>query len=148
MEESARQLLSFAADAQAGQQLFESVGCNICHVESITTAVAGTPINGGMFTVQDAVANMIIDPFSDYLLHDIGTGDRIVQAGPQDTANKLRTAPLWGLRVKSRYMHNLASMTLGLTITRHKGEARGVTQQFKALTATQQQQVIAFLKSL
>jgi CxxC motif-containing protein (DUF1111 family) len=136
------------ADAQAGQQLFESVGCNICHVESITTAAAGTPINGGIFTVQDAAANMIIHPFSDYLLHDIGTGDGIVQAGPQDTANKLRTAPLWGLRVKSRYMHDLASMTLELAIARHKGEARGVTQQFKALTATQQQQVIVFLKSL
>lgn len=40
----------------------------------------------------------IIHPFSDFLLHDVGTEDGIVQDGPQGTANKLGTAPLWGLR--------------------------------------------------
>jgi CxxC motif-containing protein (DUF1111 family) len=140
--------IAATADAQAGQKLFESVGCNICHVESITTAPVGTPINGGAYIVQAALANTTIHPFGDYLLHDIGTGDGIVQAGPQDTANKMRTAPLWGLRTKSRYMHDLASLTLQEAIERHQGEAREVTHKFKALTATQQQQIIAFLNSL
>jgi hypothetical protein len=45
------------------------------------------------------------------LLHQIGTGDGIVQVGPEDTAAKLRTAPLWGQRTKSRFMHDLASLT-------------------------------------
>ena len=48
-----------------------------------------------MFTVSEAPGNKIIHPYSDFLLHDIETGDGIVQAGPQDPANKLRTAPLW-----------------------------------------------------
>jgi CxxC motif-containing protein (DUF1111 family) len=102
----------------------------------------------GEHTVQAALANTTIHPFGDYLLHDIGTGDGIVQAGPQDTANKMRTAPLWGLRAKSRYMHDLASLTLQEAIERHQGEAREVTHKFKALTATQEQQIIAFLNSL
>jgi len=45
-------------------------------------------------------------------------------------------------------MHDLASLTLENAINRHKGEARQVTHAFKALTATEQQQVITFLKSL
>jgi CxxC motif-containing protein (DUF1111 family) len=118
--------LASSSDAQAGQALFESVGCNICHVESITTSPAVTAINGGMFMVDAALGSRVIHPFGDYLLHDVGSGDGIVQAGPQDTANKLRTAPLWGLRTKSRYMHDLASLTLQDAIARHKGEARGV----------------------
>jgi CxxC motif-containing protein (DUF1111 family) len=141
-------IIAATADAQAGQKLFESVGCNVCHVESITTAPVGTPINGGAYTVQEALANTTIHPFGDYLLHDIGTGDGIVQAGPQDTADKMRTAPLWGLRTKSRYMHDLASLTLQAAIERRLGEAREVIHKFKALTATQQQQIITFLNSL
>jgi CxxC motif-containing protein (DUF1111 family) len=140
--------LAASADAQAGQKMFESVGCNICHVESITTAPEGTSVDGGTYTVSAALANKVIHPFGDYLLHDVGTGDGIVQTPPQDTAEKLRTAPLWGLRTKSRYMHDLASLTLENAINRHKGEARQVTNAFKALTATEQQQVITFLKSL
>jgi CxxC motif-containing protein (DUF1111 family) len=141
-------VLAATPDAQAGQKLFESVGCNICHVESITTAPEGSVINGGTLMVNAALANKVIHPFGDFLLHDIGTGDGIVQAGPQDTARKLRTSPLWGLRTKSRYMHDLTSLTLENAIGRHKGEARDVAHQFQALTSTQKQQVIAFLKSL
>ena len=140
--------LAATANAIAGQALFESVGCNTCHVESITTAAAGASINGGAYTVPPALGNKVIHPFGDYLLHDIGTGDGIVQNPPQDTAEKMRTAPLWGLHIKSRYMHDLTSLTLDAAIARHKGEARGVTHSFNALTATQQQQIITFLKSL
>src|ERR1700721_144341 len=88
--------------ALTGQHLFRQVGCGVCHVQTITTAPPGTVIDGGMFRVQDALGDRIIHPFSDFLLHDIGTGDGIVQVGPLDTANKLRTAPLWGLRKKAR----------------------------------------------
>lgn len=140
--------LAATPDAQAGQKLFESVGCAICHVESMTTAPASTPVNGGMFLVPDALGKKIFHPFGDFLLHDIGTGDGIVQVGPQDTADKLRTAPLWGLRTKSRFMHDLSSLTLEDAIGRHRGEARHVTHQFHALPAVQRDQVITFLKSL
>ena len=66
----------------------------------------------GLFTVPEALGDKVIHPFGDYLLHDIGTGDGIVQVGPQDTANKLRTVPLWGLRTKARFMHDLGSLSL------------------------------------
>lgn len=140
--------LAAANDAVAGQKMFESIGCNICHVESFTTLPAGSPIDGGQFTVPDALGNRVIHPFSDFLLHDVGTGDGIYQAGPMDTVNKMRTAPLWGLRVKSRFMHDFASQTLQAAILRHKGEALHVTRSFKDLTLTQQQQLITFLNSL
>jgi CxxC motif-containing protein (DUF1111 family) len=141
-------VLGATSDAQAGQQVFEQIGCNICHVESITTAPAGTVLNGGTFTVPDALGNKIIHPFSDFLLHDVGTGDGIVQAGPQDTAAKLRTAPLWGLRMKARFLHDLSSLTLETAIRRHRGEALEVEMRFRNLTASEKQQLIAFLKSL
>jgi len=140
--------LAATADAQAGQRLFEQVGCSICHVESITTAPVGTAVDGGTFIVPDALANKVIHPFSDFLLHDIGTGDGIVQAGPQDTAEKLRTVPLWGLRMKARFMHDLASLTLEAAIQRHGGEAKHVEHRFRNLTNGEKQQLITFLKSL
>ena len=62
--------------------------------------------------------------------------------------NKLRTAPLWGVRMKARFMHDLASPTLEDAIQRHTGEARHVTHRFEKLTAVEKQQLITFLKSL
>jgi len=140
--------LAATADAQAGQALFEKIRCNTCHVETITTAPAGTVINGGAFSVPDALGNKIIHPFSDFLLHDIETGDGIVQAGPQDTANKLRTAALWGLRMRPRFMHDLKSLSLADAIERHQGEAAQVERRFDQLSPTEKQQIVTFLNSL
>jgi CxxC motif-containing protein (DUF1111 family) len=140
--------LAATPDAQAGNQLFDEIGCNICHVETMLTAPVGTVINGGTYTVGPALGNKLIHPFGDFLLHDIGTGDGIVQAGPADTANKLRTAPLWGLHIRSRFMHDLDSLTLEEAIRRHRGEAQHVSARFRALSAGQQQQLLTFLRSL
>lgn len=134
--------------AQQGQQLFNSIGCNICHVASITTAPPGTVINGGAFTVPAALGNKIIHPYSDFLLHDVGTGDGIVQNGPADTANKLRTPPLWGLRTRSRMMHDLASTTRNNAILRHSNEAIQVIYNYQNLSTTQKNNLITFLNSL
>lgn len=140
--------LAATADAQKGQHLFEGIRCSTCHVESITTAPAGTIVDGGTFTIPEALGNKVIHPFSDFLLHDVGTGDGIIQGGPPDTANKLRTSPLWGLRTKSRYMHDLKSLTLENAITRHRGEAQEVSERFHKLTPKEQQQLLTFLNSL
>src|SRR6201981_1559124 len=140
--------LAATAASQAGERLFETIGCSTCHVSTIVNAPPGTVINGGTFAVPAALGNKIIHPYGDFLLHDIGTGDGIVQAGPQDTANKLRTAPLWGLRTRPRFMHDHASLTLESAIERHKGEAEDVTERFFDLTAAQQQQLLPFLNSL
>jgi CxxC motif-containing protein (DUF1111 family) len=140
--------LAVTAAARAGHAIFEKIRCNTCHVETITTAPAGTVINGGAFSVPDALGNKIIHPFGDFLLHDIETGDGIVQAGPQDTANKLRTAALWGLRMRPRYMHDLKSLTLENAIERHQGEAEHVERRFDELSPTEKQQLFTFLNSL
>jgi len=140
--------LAATSDALAGQTLFEKIRCNTCHVETLVTAATGTMINGGTFAVPDALGNKIIHPFSDFLLHDIETGDGIVQAGPQDTANKLRTAALWGLRMRPRFMHDLRSLTLADAIERHQGEATHVERRFDQLSQAEKQQLFTFLNSL
>jgi len=142
------EVLAATADARDGQDLFKRVGCATCHVASITTAPAGTVIDGGMFTVPEALGNKIIHPYGDFLLHDVGTGDGIVQVGPQDTANKLRTAPLWGLRTKARFMHDLQSLSLEDAIERHKGEASDAEKRFDELAPREHAALIAFLNSL
>jgi CxxC motif-containing protein (DUF1111 family) len=141
-------VLANTASARSGEQLFARIGCSTCHVASITTAAPGTMINGGTFVVPDSLGNKIIHPYSDFLLHDIETGDGIVQAGPQDTANKLRTAPLWGLRMRPRFMHDLRSLTLQDAIERHEGEAEHVIRRFRDLPQDEKQQIVSFLESL
>jgi len=139
---------AISADANAGSTLFNQIGCNICHTASITTSVAGTVINGGAFTIPAALGNKIIHPYSDFLLHDIGTGDGIVQNGGQSTRNKLRTQPLWGVRTHPRHMHDGATLTFNESILRHAGEATGVINNYRGLSTTQQNQLITFLQSL
>jgi CxxC motif-containing protein (DUF1111 family) len=140
--------LAATPDAIAGEFLFTSIGCATCHVPTMTTDRPGTKINGGQYTVPEALGNKIIHPFGDFLLHDVGTGDGIVQVGPQDTANKLRTPALWGLHIKSRFMHDLGSLTPDDAIRRHAGEARGVISRFNGLSSQEQQQLVTFLRSL
>lgn len=141
-------VLLATSDAQAGQQLFSAIGCNICHVTSITTAPAGTVINGGAFTVPAVLGNKVIHPYSDFLLHNVGTGDGIVQDGPADTANKMRTAPLWGVRTRDRLMHDGESLTRNDAILRHGGEANFVINNYRSLSTNQKNQLITFLNSL
>jgi CxxC motif-containing protein (DUF1111 family) len=140
--------LAATSDAITGSNLFNSIGCNICHVTSITTSPTGTVINGGAFTVPAALGNKIIHPYSDFLLHNVGTGDGIVQNGGQATANKLRTMPLWGGRTRVRLMHDLQTFTRNEAILRHAGEATGVINNYRALSTTQKNQLITFLQSL
>lgn len=140
--------LAATPDALVGHAIFKRVGCSTCHVESIQTAAAGTVVNGGTFTIPEALGNKIIHPFGDFLLHDIGTGDGIIQGGPADTATKLRTSPLWGLRTKSRFMHDLKSLSIEAAIARHKGEASEARGDFDSLSSKEQKQLLTFLNSL
>jgi len=140
--------LAATPDAQAGSQLFDQVGCNICHVRNITTAPSGTVINRGAFTVPPELGNKLIHPFGDFLLHNVGTGDGIVQNGGQSTRNKVRTAPLWGMRTRGRLMHDGEMLNRNETILRHAGEATGVINNYRSLTTAQKNQLIVFLNSL
>lgn len=139
--------LAATADAIAGQQLFSSIGCAQCHTPTIQTAPPGTLINGGAFTVPPALGDKIIHPYSDFLLHDVGTGDGIVQ-GSSATRNRMRTPPLWGMRTRVRLMHDGESLTRDGAITRHGGQATSIINSYKALNTTQKNQLITFLNSL
>ena len=140
--------LAATPDARTGEQIFGQLGCDLCHVSTIRTARAGTVINGGAFTVPPALGDKIIHPYSDFLLHDVRTGDGIVQNGGPRSRNKIRTAPLWGLRVRKRFMHDGESLTRGMAILRHGGEAAFVIDRYRHLTDTQKMQLDRFLGSL
>ncbi len=131
-----------------GQTQFTNIGCAVCHVSAINTSPAGTVINGGALTVSTALGDKRIHPFSDFLLHDVGTGDGIVQNGGQGTRNQVRTAPLWGIGSRTRFMHDGASLTVQNAIQRHGNQAATAKNNFNALSATNQTDVINFIFSL
>jgi CxxC motif-containing protein (DUF1111 family) len=136
------------ASAQRGSSLFNSLGCATCHVRTINTAPAGSVINGGAFTIPAALGDKAIHPFSDFLLHDVGTGDGIVQNGGQTTRNKVRTMPLWGMRARDRLMHDGATVSRTDAVLRHRNEAAGAANNFASLSVASQNDVINFLNSL
>ena len=140
--------LAATTDAQSGSQTFDRIGCAICHVRDITTAAAGTVINGGVLAVASALGDRLIHPFSDFLLHNVGTGDGIVQNGGPSTRNKLRTAPLWGVRTRNQLMHDGQSLSFNNAILRHGGEASLVINSYRRLSDAQRNQLITFLRSL
>ncbi|MGA2430556.1 MAG: di-heme oxidoredictase family protein [Candidatus Acidiferrum sp.] len=157
-----------SAVAKRGNGLFDKTGCATCHVETLTTAAAGTKIDGGTFTIPPALGSVTFHPYGDFLIHDVGTGDGILQATREhygnkvfqmmsgylakqnfeSSRNKIRTAPLWGVRLRPRMMHDGASLTFRDAILRHGGEAAHVTKQFEKLKREDQEAIIEFLKSL
>ena len=151
-----------------GAALFDKVGCDTCHVPTLTTAPSGTKINGGTFTLPDALGGKQFHPYGDFLLHNVGTGDGFVVpmlehygknmyqirwnnfsvSDYHNAANKVRTAPLWGVRLRSRLMHDGESVTLLDAILRHRGEAEHVTKRFKRLKSSEKEALLEFLRSL
>jgi hypothetical protein len=140
--------------AQTGANLFTSMGCAGCHTPSIRTAsnpasfifatTGGAPISQ---TLSQALANQTFHPYSDFLLHDMGSlGDGITSgaAGP----TMMRTAPLWGLRAKSQFLHDGRAADIPTAITLHDGQGKPAAQAFGALNAQQQQDIVNFLDTL
>src|SRR3984893_1357834 len=78
-----------SAVANRGNGLFDKTGCATCHVESLTTAPAGTKIDGGTFTIPPALGSVTFHPYGDFLMHDVGTGDGILQATREHYGNKV-----------------------------------------------------------
>ena len=136
------------AAAQQGQVIFESIGCASCHVSTLVTAPTGTSIHGGAFVIPEALGGKQFHPFGDFLLHDIGTGDGIEQDDPSQTANEIRTMPLWGLRTRTQLLHDGSAVTFSDAIDRHQNEAADESLRFKRLSSAQKQLVYQFLGSL
>jgi len=137
------------ADVNTGSQLFDAIGCAVCHTRTFTTSAAGTIINGGAFTVPTTLGSKIIHPFSDFALHNIGTSAGIGgEAGVNDRF-ATTTIALWGVRTKGRFMMQGNTMTIFDTIQVHGGQAATSRNNFNnGLNNTQKAQLIAFVLSL
>ena len=124
--------------AQRGQALFAAVNCIACHKPSMQT---------GPSTVSAALAFQNVPLYSDLLLHRMGAlADGIAQAAAQP--DEMRTAPLWGLRARSPFLHDGRASTILQAILMHDGEARTIRDRFSNLSEVQKNAIIAFLESI
>jgi CxxC motif-containing protein (DUF1111 family) len=144
-----------SASEKSGQTLFNSVGCALCHTPTLTT---------GQSRFTD-MGNMAYNPYSDFALHNMGStlADGISQglAGPDE----FRTAPLWGVGQRLFFLHDGRTADLLEAIEAHadcggpatatsagrgscRSEANAVIGKFNALSTSQKQDVLNFLRSL
>jgi CxxC motif-containing protein (DUF1111 family) len=125
------------AAAASGALVFREVGCAVCHVPSYKTGPSPVAV----------LANKTVDLYSDLLLHDMGKlGDGIAQ--PPATMTEMRTAPLWGLRLRDRYLHDGRASTLDMAILAHDGEAKVARDRYSKLTVAKRTALMAFLSTL
>jgi len=124
-------------DANAGEQVFERIGCDSCHVATLRSGSSSIA----------ALDRTTYHPYSDFLLHDMGSlGDGITQGAA--AAREMRTAPLWGLRVITIFLHDGRARTLDEAIGAHDGQGRASRDRFLQLNANDRAKLMAFLNSL
>jgi hypothetical protein len=133
---------SCANAATQGFDEFVNIGCANCHSQNLTTATS---------SFDPAMSNVEFHPFSDFATHNMGTGlaDGITQgnAGPQ----QFRTAPLWGVGQRLFFLHDGRTSDLTIAIADHSStgsEANAVITAFNALSESNQQAILVFLRSL
>ncbi len=119
------------AAERAGETLFASVGCDACH----------TPV---MKTEQGEDVAL----YSDLLLHDVAPADYWGIEDGMASTREFRTPPLWGVRVTAPYMHDGLAPTIEAAILRHDAEGRASREAFEALSESEREELLAFLKSL
>ena len=110
--------LSDTASAPRGAEIFEKIGCSTCHVPSLTTAAAGTKINGGAYTISPELGGKTIHPYGDFLLHNVGTGDGIVMfvsetSGQASSSGRDHSAKCTGGRLSGHAEQNTHRSALG-----------------------------------
>ncbi|WP_372423108.1 di-heme oxidoredictase family protein [Salinarimonas chemoclinalis] len=129
---------------RAGAVLFVETGCAMCHVPSWRT--------GDGPDVPERARDLVVHPFTDMLLHDMGEGLADPSGGPQ--ARLWRTAPLWGIGVQhgvspeAGFLHDGRARTLTEAILWHGGDATPVVDRFRALGPDERAALLAFLASL
>jgi CxxC motif-containing protein (DUF1111 family) len=119
----------------SGQRIFERIGCAVCHTAVYRAVSPIAAINGRQ-----------VEAFSDFLLHDVGTGDGIVQGAAR--ANELRTAPLWGLSKSAPYLHDGGAATIAEAIQRHSNQGARSASAFAGLPRLAREELLKFLGSI
>jgi CxxC motif-containing protein (DUF1111 family) len=123
-----------------GDVLFTAIGCAGCHVRDITSGPSDVA----------ALSNQTFHPFSDFLLHDMGSlGDDIGGNGSAGL-REMRTAPLWGLRFvdPTNLLHDGRASSVSDAILRHDGQALVSRNLFALLPAVSKSNLLAFLNTL
>jgi CxxC motif-containing protein (DUF1111 family) len=119
-----------------GERVFQSLGCSVCHVPAFNTGPSVNPLFN----------RKTVPLYSDLLLHDIGTGDGIVQAAAK--GEEIRTPALWGLRLRRPLLHDGSASTVEEAIQRHSREAELARRGFLQLRESDRSLLMAFLRSL
>lgn len=131
-------------DVIKGRGLFAKLNCVACHTPKHVTGFHDIP----------ELANQTIYPYTDLLLHDMGENLSDNRPTYLANGNEWRTPPLWGIGLaqvvnpKATYLHDGRANTLEEAILWHGGEAENAKNAFKALSAKERDQLIAFLMSL
>ncbi len=125
-----------------GSNLFNSIGCAVCHTRTLSTRASS--LTTGLSSVSAAL-------LSDLEIHHMGSGlnDNVSQGGAG--GDQFRTAPLWGLGQRRFFLHDGRTTNLLTAISAHSStgsEANTVISNFNALSATQKQDLLNFLRSL
>jgi len=134
-----------APEVIAGKNLFHQAGCQSCHTPQFTTAADAA---------EAELANQVIRPYSDLLLHDMGEG--LADNRPEflATGREWRTAPLWGIGLietvngHTQFLHDGRARNLLEAILWHGGEAEAAKQTVLTFNADERSALLAFLNSL
>src|SRR5215468_2524732 len=129
------------ASVTRGSQVFSNIGCGLCHTMTFTTAKS-------QLTGQ---SNVTVQPFSDFAVHDMGSGlaDGVTQGGAN--GNEFRTAPMWGVGQRVFFLHDGRTKDLNVAIQQHASpgsEANTVVNNYNMLSQSDQQSLLNFLRSL
>lgn len=132
-------------EVQSGKYLFMQIGCNKCHREQLKTGPSAI----------SALSYKIFYPYTDLLLHDMGsTLDDHYTEGNATTA-EWRTPALWGLGLSKNsqggnyfLLHDGRAHSIEEAITLHGGEAQAANNNYQRLSAHDQRKLIIFLESL
>lgn len=129
----------------AGKNLFYQAGCQSCHTPKFTTAANAA---------EPELANQVIRPYSDLLLHDMGDGLADNRTEFQAGGRDWRTPPLWGIGLTqavsghTQFLHDGRARNLLEAVLWHGGEAASARQQVLSFNAEQRAALLAFLNSL
>ena len=133
------------ATVKNGKQLFISIGCAKCHVPSYTTKAD---------MAFPEVSNQLIYPYTDLLLHDMGSDLADNRPDFKASGNEWRTAPLWGIGLTTtvnghnNFLHDGRARNLTEAIMWHGGEAAAAKQRFEQLGKSGRDALLKFLGSL